>query len=106
MDRLLRHIVLFSYKDTVSHHDRLELARRFSLLPSLIDAIHDFECGSDNSPELLARGYKDAFIVTFLSEADRDAYLPHPAHQEFVSFLGRFVKDALVLDYWTGEIGM
>jgi hypothetical protein len=39
--------------------------------------------------------------VTFLREADRDAYLPHPAHREFVDFLSPYVREALVFDYWT-----
>ncbi len=101
MRKLLRHIVLFSYKDGVAPSQKSELVRRFSELPSRIPAVHDFEWGRNNSPEALARGFEDGFLVTFLSEADRDLYLPHPAHREFVAFIEPVVRDALVFDYWT-----
>jgi len=39
-------------------------------------------------------------VVTFSSEADRDAYLPHPAHQEFVALATPHRERSLVLDYW------
>jgi len=103
MQRLLRHIVLFSYKDGVQEDLKAELVRRFSELPARIGAIHQFECGRNNSPEGLSRGFEDGFLVTFLCEADRDAYLPHPAHRAFVDFLSPLVREALVFDYWTRE---
>ena len=56
-------------------------------MPQKIDAIHDYEWGTNNSPEDHAKGYTHCFLVTFKSEADRDAYLPHPAHQAFVKVL-------------------
>ena len=47
-----------------------------------------------------ADGHTHAFVLTFASEAERDAYLPHPKHQEFVQWVGAFVEKALVVDYW------
>jgi len=44
-----------------------------------------------------------AFTVTFHSDADRDAYIPHPAHQEFVGLLGPHLDKVTVIDYWTKE---
>jgi len=99
--KLLRHIVLFSYKDDVEPSQKSEVARRFSELPARTGLIHQFECGRNNSPEGLNHGFEDGFLVTFSTEADRAAYLPHPAHQEFVAFLSAFVREALVFDYWT-----
>jgi hypothetical protein len=99
--KLLRHIVLFSYRDEVQTFQKAEVIRRFSELPALTGLIHEFECGRNNSPEGLNRGFEDGFLVTFLTEADRAAYLPHPAHQEFVAFLSTCVREALVFDYWT-----
>jgi Stress responsive A/B Barrel Domain len=101
MQKLLRHIVLFSYKDDVQPSQKAEVIRRFRELQGRTGLIHDFECGRNNSPEGLNRGFEDGFVATFLSEADRAAYLPHPAHQEFVTFLSPFVREALVFDYWT-----
>ena len=53
--------------------------------------------------EGVARGYTHCFFVTFLSEADRDAYLPHPAHKEFGAVLHPHLESVLVIDYWTRE---
>jgi hypothetical protein len=101
MQKLLRHIVLFSYKEGVQPSQKAEIVRRFCELPARTGVIHQFECGRNNSPEGLSHGFEDGFLVTFLSEADRDAYLPHPAHQEFGTFLSAYVRETLVFDYWT-----
>jgi hypothetical protein len=101
MNRVLRHIVLFSYRDGVTEAQKLEVARRFAGLPDRLPLIHQFESGRNNSPENLSQGFEDAFVVTFRTAADRDAYLPHPVHQEFVAFLSSYVDKALVIDYWT-----
>jgi len=100
VERLLRHIVLFSFKEEVSQAGRDEVRRRFASLPEKIPLIFSFECGGNNSPEGLAHGYEDGFLVSFRSEADRDSYLPHPAHREFGDFAGPLLKDVLVFDYW------
>jgi hypothetical protein len=41
--------------------------------------------------------------VTFKSEADRDAYLPHPAHKRFVDLLKPHLEKATVVDYWAQQ---
>ena len=55
------------------------------------------------SVENLSQGYTHCFLVTFRSEQDRDSYLPHPAHQEFVAALQPHLKQALVIDYWSNR---
>ena len=72
----------------------------FAALPGKIDAIVDFECGTDVSVEGKADGFTHGFLVTFRDEAGRAAYLPHPAHQEFVKLVGPHVDKVLVFDYW------
>ncbi len=59
----------------------------------------DLEWGTNNSPEGLNQGFTHCFLVTFESKDDRDAYLPHPAHQEFVTLLRPYLKEALVVDF-------
>ena len=73
----------------------------FRSLPGKIAQIHDFEWGTNVSVEGIARGYTHCFFLTFLSEEDRDAYLPHPAHKEFGTVLRPHVESVLVIDYWT-----
>jgi Stress responsive A/B Barrel Domain len=38
--------------------------------------------------------------VTFKTAEDRDAYLVHPAHKEFVKLVGPIVDDVFVIDFW------
>ena len=53
------------------------------------------------SPEDLDQGYTHAFLLTFPSEADRAAYLPHPDHVAFTEVVGPHVDAVHVVDYWT-----
>ncbi len=96
----LRHVVLFQFKDGTSDEKIREIEDAFRALPSEIDAIHDFEWGTDVSVEGKADGFTHCFFVTFASEADRDIYLPHPAHTAFGARLRPHLAKALVVDYW------
>jgi hypothetical protein len=100
-DSVLRHVVLFGFKETASAADVQSIVDAFLALPPKISEVKDFEWGINSSPEGLNQGLTHAFTLTFHSEADRDAYLPHPAHQEFVALLGPHLDKVTVLDYWT-----
>lgn len=82
--KLLRHVVLFKFKDDVKPETVKEIEKRFAALAQKITTIADFEFGLNNSPENLSQGFTHCFFVTFKSEKDRDDYLPHAAHKEFV----------------------
>jgi hypothetical protein len=94
-------VVLFSFKETATPEQIGAIEQTFRALPDKIDQIYGFEWGTDVSVENLSRGYTHCFLVTFLTEQDRDAYLPHPAHQEFVAALQPHLEQALVIDYWS-----
>jgi hypothetical protein len=99
--RLLRHVVLFKFKSDAPRDKVQEVVDAFAKLPKQIDAIKDFEAGTDNSPEMKSKGFTHCFVVTFADEKGREIYLPHPAHKEFVKIVGPVVEDVLVVDYWT-----
>ncbi|MDB5261979.1 MAG: Stress responsive alpha-beta barrel protein [Adhaeribacter sp.] len=96
---LLRHVVLFKFKDSATPTQVKQVERAFSALPSKITTIVDYEWGTNMSPENLAQGFTHCFLVTFKNAADRDAYLPHPAHKEFGSILGPYLDKVLVIDF-------
>ena len=100
-ERLLRHVVLFSFVDETPDEKLREIEAAFVALPGKIDAIYDFEWGTDVSVEGIAQGYTHCFFVTFRSEADRAVYLPHPDHKAFGTLIRPHVENVLVLDYWT-----
>jgi hypothetical protein len=99
--RLLRHVVLFKFKDETTAEQIVEIENAFRALPSQIDAIHGFEWGTNVSVEGIARGYTHCFFLTFQSEEDRAIYLPHPAHKAFGQMLNPYRDQVLVLDYWS-----
>jgi hypothetical protein len=99
----LRHVVLFKFKDTSSPEEVQRVVDAFRALPDKIDLIQDFEWGVNNSPEPFSHGLTHAFLLTFASEADRDAYLPHPAHKEFGEIAGPHLDKITVVDYWANN---
>jgi len=101
--RVLRHVVLFKYKPEITPAQLDEINRAFQDLKRQIPQVRDFERGINNSPEGLDKGFTHGYLITFASEEDRDAYLPHPAHKKFVELLGGKLDDPFVFDYWTIE---
>ncbi|MFC3417481.1 Dabb family protein [Algoriphagus hitonicola] len=100
-DSVLRHVVYFSFKEESSQEDVQGVIDAFRNLQDEIEGIKGFEWGVNSSPEGINKGLTHAFTLTFHSEEDRDAYLPHPAHQRFGEILGPHLKDVTVIDYWT-----
>src|SRR5450432_828569 len=85
--KLLRHVVLFKFKDGTTAAETKKVEDAFRSLPLKIKEIKSLEWGMNNSPESLNQGFTHCFFVTFSSEADRAIYLPHPAHKEFGAVL-------------------
>jgi lysophospholipase L1-like esterase len=100
---VLRHVVIFKFKPEVTAAQLDEINLAFQNLKNAIPQIKDFERGINNSPEGLNKGFTHSYLVTFSTEADRDAYLPHPAHKQFVELLGEKLDEPFVFDYWTIE---
>ncbi len=98
--KLLRHVVLFSFKEGSTAAQVKTVTDAFEQLPQKIAQIKAFEWGTNNSPENLNQGFTHCFFVSFVSEKDRDIYLPHPAHQAFVEVLKPILDKVLVIDYW------
>jgi len=98
---VLRHVVLFKFKDATTPEQVKKIEQAFAALPCKIKEIACLEWGTDVSPEGKAQGFTHCFLLTFRSEADRDAYLPHPAHKEFGSIVGPHLDRVCVVDYWT-----
>lgn len=100
---MLRHVVLFKFKDTATPEQVKEVEVAFRKLPTQIKEIKGYEWGTNNSPENLNQGFTHCFFLSFKSEADRAIYLPHPDHKAFGKVLGPHLDKVLVLDYWTQE---
>jgi len=101
--KVLRHVVLFKFKEEAKPEQVKAVEEAFRALPKKIDAIEDFEWGTDVSVENKAAGFTHCFLVTFRDAAGRDEYLPHPDHQEFVKLVGPLLEKVLVVDYWASK---
>ncbi len=101
--RLLRHIVLYKFKDDLPSEKVPEVVEAFASLPKKIPAIVGFEAGTNVSNEGKSQGLTHAFVVTFRSEKDRDAYLTDPAHLEYVKLVRDRREKVVVFDYWAAE---
>ena len=99
--KLLRHVVIFSFKEGSTPDQIKSVTDAFAALPNKIKEIKAFEWGTNNSPENLNQGFTHCFLVSFASEKDREIYLPHPEHKAFVEILKPIMDKVLVIDYWT-----
>ncbi len=100
---VLRHVVLFKFKDNVSAPDVKKMEDLFRGLPAKISLIKGYEWGVNNSPEKLNLGLTHCFFLTFNDEKDRDAYLIHPAHKAFTDVAGPNIDKVTVVDYWAHQ---
>jgi Stress responsive A/B Barrel Domain len=98
--KVLRHVVLFKFKESTTPQEIKKIEAAFRALPSKINVIRSFEWGTNVSQENLNQGYTHCFLLTFASDKDRDAYLVHPAHKEFGNILGSSLDKVLVVDFW------
>jgi len=101
--KMLRHVVLFKFKDDAKPEQVKAVEDAFRALPSKIKEIKDLEWGTNNSPEGLNEGLTHCFFVTFASEADRAVYLPHPDHKAFGALLTPILDKVVVVDYWAAK---
>src|SRR5688572_22553355 len=99
-EKLLRHIVLFRFKEEVNEEQVAEAGKAFLALPDVVNVIQDIEWGKaiNETPP-----YTHCLLVTVQTEADLQAYGEHPAHTEIGENYGHLVQDAAVLDFWTKE---
>ena len=104
-DEQVRHIVVFKYKASATPDQIKEATDAFRDLKNKIPGIVSFEHGVNISPEKKDQGFNHVYQITFKNAATRDAYLPHPDHNNFGKILGRLsiVEDVFVVDYQVAE---
>jgi hypothetical protein len=101
--KVLRHVVMYKFKDGLPTAQLQQVIDAFAGLPGKIDAIIGFEKGTNVSPEGKSEGLTHVFVVTFRDEAGRDAYLKHPAHDAYVEVVKDKREKVVVFDYWAVE---
>lgn len=99
-----RHVVFFKFHDHAGKEKVDGIVEAFRALCGELPFVKGFEWGRNSSPENLNEGYTHCFIVTFGSAKDRDAYLPHPAHQAFCrTHLDPNLEKVCVVDFTSNK---
>lgn len=99
----LQHVVILKFKAGSDAEQIRKVETAFRDLKKKIPQIAALEWGTNISPEKRDKGFTHCFIVTFKTEKDRDAYLPHPEHKAFGKILGPVLDDVMVLDFWAQD---
>jgi hypothetical protein len=99
-EKVLRHIVLYKFKDSLAPAQVQEVVAAFGGLPKKVNTIIDYEAGTNVSAEGKSEGFTHAFVVTFKNEKDLAAYLVHPAHDAYVKVVRDKREKVIVFDYW------
>jgi hypothetical protein len=99
-EKLLRHVVIFKFKDTSTPKDVEKVAKTFAALHGKVPQIVDFEWGINNSPEKFNEGFTHCFILTYKSEKDLADYQLNKAHIDFQAVLKPHMEKVFVVDYW------
>jgi hypothetical protein len=94
-----RHVVCFKFKDDATKEQIAAVEKAFGELPDKIDTITGYEWGTNVSPEGLADGFTHCFIVSFKDKAGLKAYIPHEAHQAFLTELKPILDKVFVIDF-------
>ena len=99
-DKVLRHIVMYQFKPDLKPAQLQEVIDAFAGLPKKIPTIIAFEHGTNVSQEGKSDGFTHVFVVTFKNEKDRDDYIAHPAHADYVKVVQGRREKVVVFDYW------
>ena len=97
---MLRHVVLFKFKDSSSPAEVKKVTETFVGLYGKVPQIKRFEWGINNSPENFTQGFTHCFTLSFSSEKDLADYQLNPAHTEFQKVLKPHMEKVFVVDYW------
>ena len=95
----VKHIAFFQFKPICTPEDIADVWRIIEDLPRKIPGVLDLTWGVNNSTEGLSEGFTHSFVMLFESAAARDAYLPHPIHQEAVRQVVPRLERVVVCDH-------
>lgn len=94
---MIKHIVMWKFKDEVVEADKLEMKRLLESLKGVVPSLKDIEIGMDL---VGSDASKDMVLYSeFDSLEDLQAYAGHPEHLKVVEFVKPLVCERHVVDY-------
>ena len=100
---MIHHLVLLKIRKNVQKPQVERVLAAIGELKKRIPGILSYAAGPYSSPEGLNRGFTHGFAMTFTDAKARDAYLPHPEHEQVkelvLAILEGGVDGALAFDF-------
>lgn len=94
---MIKHIVMWKFKDEVVDADKLEMKHRLESLKGVVPTLIDIEIGLD---AVHSDASKDVVLYSeFESVQALKAYAEHPEHLKVVDFVKPLVCERHVVDY-------
>tara|TARA_R110002020_G_scaffold18686_16_gene64864 strand:+ start:2448 stop:2759 length:312 start_codon:yes stop_codon:yes gene_type:complete len=78
---MIRHCVFVKFRADVSAAEKAEIYAGLAALVGQIEGLLRADFGPNISPEGMAKGFNDGFIMDLADAAARDRYLIDPAHK-------------------------
>jgi len=97
---LVRHVVLFKFRDTSSSYEIEHVVSSFMSLKNQVPQIVDMEWGRNISEENHHQGFTHCFVLSYRSIQDLNDYQKHPAHLDFQLILKPHMEKVFVVDYY------
>ena len=95
----VKHYGVFQFKPEVSDDQIGNCFKAMQSMVGKIPGLLDMIDGPYKSDEGLNDGFTHGFIMTFDSPAARDAYLPHPIHEEVKEVVVPCLERVIVFDF-------
>jgi hypothetical protein len=101
---VIAHIVLFQPKKSASAHDRQRFLKTIRAVTQSIPFVTSAKVGSIQSigglPNIAAgtSSYSLGAVLEFASDADLQAYLAHPRHDELKTIFWELCESTLIVD--------
>lgn len=96
---MIRHILLIKFKQDAQLSEIAKLRALFEQMPSIVEGVAEVEWGLNDSPEDKNQGFTHSVLMTFVDEAGRQNYLPHPEHDALKDVFRPLLDDIIVFDY-------
>jgi hypothetical protein len=90
---------MFQFKEGVLDLQIKECFETMQAMVGKIPGLLNMEHGSYDSTEGLNDGYTHGFIMSFDSPESREAYLPHPIHENVKALVLPLLEKVVVFDF-------
>lgn len=96
---MVRHYGVFKFNPAISEEQIAECFHTMQGMVNNIPGLLAMEYGPYNSSEGLNEDFTHGFIMTFDSPESRDAYLPHPLHEQVKNLVVPRLEKVMVFDF-------